>query len=194
MILRFKKEDNLKRKIVVMFIWLVALGMIINVFWDMYKMYEGTYTYLNFSFRLNINYVFNYVFAVIAFLVPIGLIFKVKISRWLILFFLYIQLVLFTLLLVVMSMASLFLPKDIYTLEFTLFTMLALMPAITSSVIYLFSNAEAQSLYGVKNFKKELKVFLSICFVVIIVLGGSFYVLDNNMKMSSSSIPILLEE
>lgn len=186
MILKFKKEDNLKRKIVVTLIWLLALAMLANVFWDMYEMYVGEYEYPAFSFLTNSTFFFT----TTAVLVPLGLVFKVKISRWLILFFIYVGTILPIVFLLMTTILSLVLHGNMNLIELNTLWIVLFGTASSVLMIYLFSNEEAQKLYGVGNFKKELKVLLSMVFVLSVMFAGYMYFLQKNIN----DVPIVLNE
>lgn len=89
MLLKLKKEQSLKLKISIVFIWLVALMILFNAIYDSYLMYIGEYEYPAFSFLPSYM---HYIFMAFGVLIAIGLLVKSKVARYLILLSAYLPL------------------------------------------------------------------------------------------------------
>lgn len=89
MLLKLKKEQSVKLKISIVFIWLIALMILLNAIYDSYLMYVGEYEYPAFSL---ISPYMNYVFMGFGVLIAIGLLVRSKVARYLILLSAYLPL------------------------------------------------------------------------------------------------------
>ena len=89
MLLKLKKEQSLKLKISIVFIWLIALMILLNAIYDSYLMYVGEYEYPAFSLMSPYS---HYIFMGFGVLVAIGLLVRSKVARGIILFFSYLPL------------------------------------------------------------------------------------------------------
>ena len=90
MLLKLKKGQSVKLKISIVFIWLVALMILLNVIYDSYLMYVDEYEYPAFSLM---SPYMNYVFMGFGVLLAIGLLLKSKVARYILLLFAYFQIV-----------------------------------------------------------------------------------------------------
>lgn len=90
MFLKIKKEQSLKLKISIVFIWLFALMILLNAIYDSYLMYVEEYEYP--VFTLMSPYM-HYAFMGFSVLIAIGLLLKSKVARYILVFFAYLPII-----------------------------------------------------------------------------------------------------
>ena len=155
MLLKLKKDQSVKLKISIVFIWFIAMLIILNALYDSYLMYVGEYEYPEFSF---LPRYMHYVFIVFGLLVAFGLLFRSKVARWIILFLAYSPIfsVLYFLL-IYESTRDIPIPILILGMGFYL------------PIIYLLSHEDILKQFRVKHLKWEIASFF--------VVGFTFYLI-----------------
>ena len=150
MLLTLKKEQSVKLKISIVFIWFIAMMIIVNALYDGYLMYVGEYQHSEFGL------VSPYVFMAFGVLVAVGLLFGSKVARYLILFFSYISLfaTLYTLFSYGISLENF---VFMFSISYHIIN------------IYLLSHEDILKVFKVKSLKTEILfyVLLSVIFYML---------------------------
>lgn len=158
MLLKLKKEQSVKLKISIVFIWLMALMILLNVIYDSYLMYIDEYEYPYFSFMSPDS---HYIFMSFGVLIAIGLLVRSKVARYLILLSAYLPLfgILYSLL-VYGTMGDVPIYKFILGMGFYILN------------IYLLSHEDIIKLYKIKHLKWEIISYflLSVIFYIFFTL------------------------
>lgn len=177
MLVKLKKEQSVKLKISIVFIWIMALGILANAIYDSYLMYIDEYEYSAFSF---LPYYMHYVFMSFGVLIAIGLLVKSKVARWMILFFSYLPLVAVISNLLVYSSIG----------EFSIY-MLVLAMGFYLLNIYLLSHEDIRREFKIKHLKWEIVSYF--IFSVVLYLLFMWYMhsmtseFDNEVVFESNS-------
>jgi hypothetical protein len=173
MLLKLKKEQSVKLKISIIFIWLVALMILLNAIYDGYLMYIEEYEYPAFSY-FSPSYS-HYLFMGFGVFIAIGLLFKSKVARGFMLFFSYLPLfgsIYFLLIYGTMRDVPMYI--FIFGMGFYVLT------------IYLFSHDEILKIYKVKHLKWEIAFYFLLS--VIIYIFFTFYMKSITDDFSNESL------
>ena len=152
MLLTLKKEQSVKLKISIVFIWFIAMMIIVNALYDGYLMYVGEYQHSEFGL------VSPYVFMAFGVLVAVGLLFGSKVARGLILLLSYVPLV-GTLYYLLVNDTAKNVPSYMFILGIGFYVL----------TIYLLSHEDILKVFKVKSLKTEILfyVLLSVIFYML---------------------------
>ena len=169
MLLTLKKEQSIKLKISIVFIWFIAMMIIVNALYDSYLMYVGEYQHSEFGL------VSPYVFMAFGVLVAIGLLCGSKVARGLILLLSYVPLV-GTLYYLLVNDTIKNVPSYMFILGIWFYVL----------TIYLLSHEDILKVFKVKRLKTEILFYLllSVIFYMLFTWYMKSMTEDIDLKLT----------
>jgi glucan phosphoethanolaminetransferase (alkaline phosphatase superfamily) len=160
MLLKLKREQSLKLKISIVFIWIIALTILLNALYDAYLMCIGEYEYPAFNFVS--SFYSHYLFMGFGVLVAIGLLFHSKVARWVILLLAYIPL-----------FGAIYYLLIYGTTKGTPIYLFVLSIGFNLLTIYLFSHEDIRKVFRIKYLKWEIIVFFLLTILLYVLFTYS---------------------
>lgn len=184
MLLKLHREQSVKLKISIVFIWIIALSILAYAMYDMYLMFVDRYEYPAFSF-MDVSYR-HYLFMAFGVLVAVGLLFRSRVARWFFLVFAYIPF--FSLIYYLFSYGT---TEDITIYGWFLGIGVCLL------IIYFLSHKDIQKVYGVKHLKWEIIIYALV--TVLFYLWFTYYLNSitsdvENDTMDESNVSVIKGE
>lgn len=175
MLLKLNKEQSVKLKISIVFIWIIALSILLNAVYDIYLMYIDEYAYPAFSFVS--SFYSHYLFMGFGVLVAIGLLFRSRVARWIILFFSYLFLFGVIYYLVIYG-----------TMRDTSIYLFLLSIGFDLLTIYLLSHEAMRKLFRIKSLKWEIVVYFFL--TIVLYTWFAYYIksMTNEIVLESNTL------